>query len=427
MDEALYGSLKQRIASLLDAHGHLDDDRFLRLIEDEVWKDDRARSLNAREKGAVIRRLFHSFRGLDVLQPLLDDPAITEIMVNGHEDIFVEKEGEMFRTGLRFDSEERLEHIIQTIVGKVNRSVNTSSPIADARLPDGSRVHVVLPPVSLRGPIVTIRKFPPSPLSMDDLLERGTITPEAAEFLRRAVRARCNMFISGGTGAGKTTLLNALSQSIPEQERVITIEDSAELQMTNIPNLVRMETRNANAEGKGRISIRDLIRASLRMRPDRIIVGEVRGAEAADMLQAMNTGHAGSLCTGHGNSCRDMLHRLETMVLMDSAIPLYAVRQQIASAIDILVHLSRLRDRSRRVMEICELAGCTDEDYRLNPLFQFVETDGGDGQVRGRLERTGNGLRRPEKWRLAGIRPFPVEESLTFDEQEEEQVYETGR
>jgi len=274
---------------------------------------------------------------------------------------------------------------------------------------------------------VTIRKFPPSPLSMDDLLERGTITPEAAEFLRRAVRARCNMFISGGTGAGKTTLLNALSQSIPEQERVITIEDSAELQMTNIPNLVRMETRNANAEGKGRISIRDLIRASLRMRPDRIIVGEVRGAEAADMLQAMNTGHAGSLCTGHGNSCRDMLHRLETMVLMDSAIPLYAVRQQIASAIDILVHLSRLRDRSRRVMEICELAGCTDEDYRLNPLFQFVETDGGDGQVRGRLERTGNGLRRTEKWRLAGIRPFPVEESLSFDEQEEEQVYETGR
>jgi pilus assembly protein CpaF len=332
------------------------------------------------------------------------------VMINAHDEIFVERGGRLERFEGRFESREKLEDIIQTVVAKVNRVVNEASPIVDARLPDGSRVNVVLPPVALKGPAMTIRKFPADPLTMEDLIRLGAISEEAADLLAQLVRAKYNIFVSGGTGSGKTTFLNALCQFVPSDERIITIEDSAELQIRGVPNWVRLETRNANTEGKGLITMRDLIKSSLRMRPNRIIVGEVRGAEALDMLQAMNTGHDGSLSTGHANSIEDMLGRLETMVLSGAGLPVEVVRKQIHSAIDVMIHLSRFRDRSRKVVEIAELAGWQDGGIELNPLYRFEETgEAAEGRVTGRLSGTGNSLQRRQKLRMAGIEHASLE------------------
>ena len=325
-------------------------------------------------------------------------------MVNGEDNIFIEKHGRTYSIESSFESRQKLEDVIQSVVSKVNRVVNEASPIVDARLADGSRVNVVLPPIALNGPILTIRKFPERPISMKDLIEWGSITEEAAEVLERLVRAKYNIFICGGTGSGKTSFLNALSDFIPRDERIVTIEDPAELQIKNIKNIVKLETRNANTEGKGEITIRDLIRTSLRMRPERIIIGEVRGAEALDMLQAMNTGHDGSISTGHGNSTADMLSRLETMVLSGTMMPLEAIRQQIASAFDIMVHLSRFRDRTRKVVEIVEVTDCREGMIGLNPLFEFVERGGSMSEkVEGCLVRTGNTMKNLSKLKMAGL------------------------
>jgi len=379
--------LRNAVRARLSWDDSISDDDLIRLIEDELFRRDRARLMTAGERKGAVMRLYHSFRGLDALQPLLEDQEITEIMINSHNEIFIEKGGELKAVELGFESNERLEDLIQSIVGRVNRIVNEASPIVDARLPDGSRVHVVLPPVALKGPTVTIRRFPNQPLGIEDLIAKEAITREAAEFLREIVTAKYNLFISGGTGSGKTTFLNALSQWIPADERIITIEDAAELQIRGVANLVSLETRNANSEGKGQLGIRELIRASLRMRPNRIIVGEVRGAEALDMLQAMNTGHEGSLSTGHANSAKDMISRLETMVLSGADLPVPVVRHQIASALDLIVHLSRFRDSSRRVAEICEVTGIREGEIRLNTLFRFEEEGERDGRIAGSLRR----------------------------------------
>lgn len=349
------------------------------------------------------RRAFGAMRQLGAIQPLLDDPAITEVMVNGRYNIFIEKGGKVSRANIRFQTEEELLKIINDIVSGVNREVNESKPIVDARLADGSRVNVVMPPISLVGPVVTIRKFPDKPMDFEDLIRFGSITPEVAEFLIDLVRAKYNIFISGGTGSGKTSFLNALSGHIPGHERVITIEDSAELQIQNVENLISLETRNANVEGKGAVPMRELIKTSLRMRPERIVVGEVRGAEALDMLQAMNTGHDGSLSTGHANSTNDMLSRLETMVLQAAPLPLEAIRQQIGSALDIIIHLARLRDFSRRTVEICEVLGCENGQVKLNTLYRFIESGEEDGRVIGKLTRTENPMVHTEKLKMAGI------------------------
>lgn len=380
------------------------DEQLLARIQEIVeYKIGNAR-LAPQDKQRVIRMVFSSIRGLGILDEILADDTITEVMINGPENIFVEKNGQVFRINRKFESEKHLEDVIQKIVGKAGKEVNQANPIVDTRLPDGSRVNVVLPPVSLSGPIVTIRKFSKTPMTVEQLICYGSITPDVAVVLQRLVRAKYNIFISGGTGSGKTTFLNALSNFIPGDERIITIEDSAELQIRNIQNLVSLETRNANTSGKGEITIRDLIKSALRMRPERIVVGEVRGAEALDMLQAMNTGHDGSLSTGHANSTKDMLSRLETMVLQGNAgLPLPAVRQQIASAIDIIIHLSRLRDKSRKTMEITEVLGCKDGEIQLNPLYEFRETAGSTlNKVEGTLVRTGNPLQNYSKLRLRG-------------------------
>ena len=397
--------LRDRIREQLDPTGEMSDESLLRTIEEAVYRySSSGHVLTANEKETVIRRIFHSFRGLDILQPLLEDPSITEIMINAHDEIFIERDGKTTRYAGRFESREKLEDVIQAIVAKVNRAVNEASPIVDARLADGSRVNVVLPPVALKGPAVTIRKFPARPLTMADLIERGTIDLRAASFLEKLVRAKYNIFIGGGTGSGKTTFLNALCQYVSDDERIVTIEDSAELQIRGVPNWVRLETRNANTEGKGAITIRDLIKSSLRMRPDRIIVGEVRGAEAIDMLTAMNTGHDGSLSTGHANSVRDMLSRLETMVLSGSPLPVDAIRRLIASAVDVMIHLARFRDRSRKVVEITELVGVEQGEIVLNPLFRFVEEgETADGKIKGSLRPTGNAMRKTHKFAIAGI------------------------
>lgn len=354
----------------------------------------------------LMRRLrldiFHSIRRLDVLQDLLEDPEITEIMINGSDTIFIEKKGELRPAGISFSSGEKLLDVIRKIVADCNRVVNESVPIADARLPGGERVNIVLPPVALNGPIVTIRRFPDHPISMKDLISFGSISSEAADFLFLLVRAGYNIFISGGTGSGKTTFLNALSDAIPQDERIITIEDNAELQIRHIPNLVRLEARAANVEGCLPITIRDLIRSSLRMRPDRIIVGEVRGPEAIDMIQAMNTGHDGSMSTGHANSAGDMLSRLETMILMGMELPVPAIRGQLSSGIDIIVHLGRLRDRSRRLLEIDEVCGMEAGEIRIQPLFRFVETGERDGKILGTWQRT-NGLADKRKLHMRGF------------------------
>lgn len=380
----------------------LEDEELQEMIDAAVAGEAERSYLPLKSRLRLKKELFDSFRRLDILQELVDDPDITEIMVNGKDHIFIEKKGRLSRWDKAFDSAEQLEDLIQQIVSRVNRTVNLSSPIADARLEDGSRVHVVLAPVAVDGPVLTIRKFP-EPVTMDKLIRLGSISREAAVFLRTAVRAGYNIFVSGGTGSGKTTFLNALSEFIPEDERVITIEDSAELQIRHVPNLVRLETRVENRDGSREISMRDLIRASLRMRPDRILVGEVRGAEALEMLQAMNTGHDGSVSTGHGNSPRDMVTRLETMVLMAADLPLAAVRNQIASALELMVHLGRMRDKSRKVFEIAEVIGCENGEVRLEPLFTFREKQARDRQwVEGSLEKVGE-LRNREKLRAGGF------------------------
>ena len=394
--------LRNAVRARMTWDDSITDDDLRKLIEDELFRGERARRMTAGERKAAVMRLYHSFRGLDALQPLLEDQEITEIMINSHREIFIEKRGELRAVDLGFESNERLEDLIQSIVGRVNRIVNEASPIVDARLPDGSRVHVVLPPIALKGPTVTIRRFPHQPLGIEDLIAKEAISREAAEFLRDMVTAKYNFFIIGGTGSGKTTFLNALSQWIPSHERVITIEDAAELQLRGIANLVSLETRNANSEGKGQLGIRELIRASLRMRPNRIIVGEVRGGEALDMLQAMNTGHEGSLSTGHANGAKDMISRLETMVLSGADLPVPVVRQQMASALDIVVHLSRFRDSSRRVSEICEVTGIEQGEVRLNTLFRFEEEGERDGRIVGSLRRVAP-LRDTGKLRHAGL------------------------
>lgn len=392
--------LRDRIRAMIDFGGSISDDELMRKSETVVFEWCQRRPMSAADKAKLVKRLFHSFRGLDLLQPLMEDPLVNEIMINGYNEIFVEREGRITMLDESFESEERLQDLIQRIVAGVNRIVNESSPIVDARLPDGSRVHVVLPPVALKGPCMTIRKFPERPMSMDELVLNDSLSREAAQFLQELVEAKYNLFISGGTGTGKTTFLNALSQHIPSDERIVTIEDSAELQIRSVPNLVSLETKNANTEGKGSITIRELIRASLRMRPNRIIVGEVRGEEALDMLQALNTGHEGSISTGHGNSALDMMARLETMVLGAAELPLPVIRGQIASAIDIVIHLARGRDRKRRVVEICEMAGVVEGQIRLNVLYGRGEAE--NGAAVGRLARTDCPLLRVHKLRAAG-------------------------
>lgn len=400
----LVESLRTEIRENLDIRKEVTDEDISELITDKVFDEAKLQHISIREKQELVTVIFNSLRKLDILQPLIEDNSITEIMVNGADSIFVEKQGRAYGIESSFESRQKLEDVIQSIVSKVNRVVNEASPIVDARLEDGSRVNVVLPPIALNGPILTIRKFPEKPISMDDLIGWGSITREAAEVLENMVKAKYNIFICGGTGSGKTSFLNALSSFIPQDERIVTIEDSAELQIMNIRNIVKLETRNANTEGKGEITIRDLIRTSLRMRPERIIVGEVRGPEALDMLQAMNTGHDGSISTGHGNSTRDMLSRLETMVLSGSAMPLEAIRQQISSAIDVIVHLSRFRDKTRKVAEITEVMDCKEGIIGLNPLFEFVEKEGSNNnRVDGCLKRTGNSMQNLSKFRMAGL------------------------
>lgn len=359
------------------------------------------------QKVSIITQVYSSIRGFGLLDSILSDDSITEVMINGPDNIFIEQNGVGRRLEKTFESERRLEDVIQRIVGLAGREVNQAHPIVDTRLPDGSRVNVVLPPISLVGPVVTIRKFSKEPMTVEKLIHYGSFTREIANFLEQLVLAKYNIFIAGGTGSGKTTFLNALSNFIPHTERIITIEDSAELQIENIDNLVSLETRNANSAGAGAISIRDLIKSSLRMRPDRIIVGEVRGAEALDMLQAMNTGHDGSLSTGHANSTADMLSRLETMVLQGAeGLPLLAVRQQIASAVDIIIHLSRLRDHSRKTMAITEVLGMSPQgEILLNPLYEFVEDSSSTLEhVSGTLRRTENEMKLTQKLELAGIK-----------------------
>jgi len=403
VEEQKIRQLRDEIRKELDLSNSTTDEELRLLIEDAVFRYAEQRFLTASEKVKMVERIFYSFRGYDILQPLIDDQQITEIMVNSAEEIFIEKNGEVMQAPIQFESEEKLEDIIQSIVSKVNRVVNEASPIVDARLKDGSRVNVVLPPIALKGPTITIRKFPEKPLTMDDLIEREAINQAAAEFLKKLVTAKYNIFISGGTSSGKTTFLNVLSNFIPENERIITMEDSAELQI-RLPNLIRLETRNANTEGKGEITMRDLIKTSLRMRPNRIIVGEVRGAEALDMLQAMNTGHDGSLSTGHANTTKDMLSRLETMVLSGASLPLEVIQKQISSAIDIMIHLARLRDQSRRVLEISEVVGIKNGEIELNPLYKFVENGETDeGRIIGELQFTGNRLVNQVKLRMSGI------------------------
>ena len=396
--------IQEVILQKMDINSSISDQTILSLIEESVLRFAHTVYLSMDEKKEVIQRTFYAIRKLDVLQEILEDQEITEIMVNGPDQIFIEKQGRLEPYPKKFLSKEKLEDVIQQIVGKVNRTVNESSPIVDVRLQDGSRVNVVLPPVAINGPIVTIRKFPADPITMEHLVSIQSITMQAAEFLKKLVQAKYNIFISGGTGSGKTTFLNALSAYIPKEERIITIEDSAELQIQDIPNLVRLEVRNANLEGKNEVTIRDLIRSALRMRPDRIILGEVRDAAAYDLLSVMNTGHDGSLSTGHANSPKDMLKRLEALVLTAVDIPLLAVRSQIASAIDIVVQLGRLRDRSRKVLEIDEMIGMDGTEIIMRPLYCFKEQGEDEkGNVIGQLAATQNTLYHTQKLKAAGM------------------------
>lgn len=400
----LYKS-REYISKYFDLSRLKDDELYIKL-EKLVSEQLGEVYVPIQERVDLTDELYSSIRGLGLLDMIIKDDDITEVMINGTDKIFIEKSGKIERLNQSFESQRKLEDIIQRIVGRAGREVNQSNPIVDTRLPDGSRVSVVLPPVALKGPTLTIRKFSKIPMTVEQLIKYKSITPQIAKVLETFVKAKYNIFISGGTGSGKTTFLNALSNYIPNTERVITIEDSAELQIVGIDNLVKLETRNSNSSGKGTITIRDLIKTSLRMRPERIIVGEVRGAEALDMLQAMNTGHDGSLSTGHANSTKDMLSRLETMVLMGAeGLPLEAIRQQIASAVDIIIHLSRLRDHSRKTMEITEVVGLKDGEIELNPLYVFEETkESSMEKVVGELKRTKNALKNTFKLKLMGYK-----------------------
>lgn len=408
----------RKLVTMDPAYSELEDeklreriDQMLNVRKSQVTDPDTAAfysSLSYRSRGSLSDSVFESIRGLGILGKIISDKTITEIMINGYDHIFVERDGKLERLREHFESQESLRNIITRFVQEMGRSVNESNPIVDTRLADGSRVNVVLDPIALNGPIVTIRRFPEEGMTIEKLIAYGSVTPEVAVFLEQLVKAKYNIFISGGTGSGKTTFLNALSNYIPQSERVITIEDSAELQIRHIPNLVRLETRNANSAGVGGISMRDLIKSSLRMRPERIIVGEVRGAEALDMLQAMNTGHDGSLSTGHANTAEDMLSRLETMVLSGAAgLPLEAIRQQIASAVDIIIHLSRMRDSSRKLVEITEVDKLENGRIHLNPLYRFEEDENATAKkVSGHLNRTKNRMKHPEKFLSSGIYEF---------------------
>lgn len=400
--ETLRRTLHKQLMERIDYTRDIEDEEILELIDD-VISEESNRWVGMADKRRLRKELFASIRKLDALEEFLSDPAVTEIMVNGADTIFTERGGKLQKEGVTFESAEKLADVIQQIVARVNRVVNEASPIVDARLSDGSRVNVVMPPVALNGPILTIRRFPEDPIRMEDLISLGSITQEAVEFLNKLVVSRYNIFISGGTGSGKTTFLNALSDFIPKEERIITIEDNAELQLRGVANLVRLETRNANVEGCNAITIRDLIKSSLRMRPDRIVVGEVRGDEAIDLLMAMNTGHDGSLSTGHANTARDMLTRLETMVLMGMEMPLPAIRRQISSAIDIIVHLGRLRDHSRKVLEISEVIDYIDGEVLLSPIYRFSETgEDKKGNVEGMLMKVG-ALEHRDKLERSGL------------------------
>lgn len=382
--------------------GDITDVALKQVIGECVQEESGLYMISIRQKEELEESVFNAIRRLDVLQELLEDDTITEIMINGKDDIFLERNGHITKWDKSFENEERLEDIAQKIASLSNKIVNISSPIADTRLEDGSRVSIVLPPVALNGPVITIRKFYKDALTMEKLIETGSLTQEAADFLKMAVKSKYNIFISGGTGSGKTTFLNALSEFIDNDERVITIEDAAELQINHVKNLVRLEARDANIEGKNEVTIRNLIRASLRMRPDRIIVGEVRGKETLDMVQAMSTGHDGSLSTGHGNSPKDMMTRLETMILMGIDMPVAAIRQQLTSAIDIIIHLGRLRDKIRRVLQIAEVVGVSRGEVKFNKLFEFAENAESNGRVLGELKATGNKLVNTQKMFFAG-------------------------
>ena len=379
--------LKERVLADIDMSRTLEDDEIGRVIDKCILEESKNMYLPLKEKVQLRVELFNTFRRLDVLTELLEDESISEVMVNGFDSIFVEKKGKIMPSEKTFDSEDKLKSVIQQIVADCNRRINEANPIVDARLRDGSRVNIVMNPVALSGPTVTIRKFPNMSIDMKRLIELGSIDSFVSKILELLVKAKYNIFISGGTGSGKTTFLNVLSNFIPKDERIITIEDSAELKIQGVENLVRLEARNANLEGDNSITIRDLIKTSLRMRPDRIIVGEVRDEAAIDMLQAMNTGHDGSLSTGHANSAEDMLSRLETMVLMGMDIPLAAIRKQIASAVDIIVHLGRLRDKTRKVVKICEVVGMENGEIKLNTLYEFSEMGEKDGRIVGKLRK----------------------------------------
>ena len=394
MRKEYFQEIRKRLLDRLDLSNELTDEEILEAIDSLILNEMRDMSCGLKEKVQLRQELFYSVRKLDVLQELIEDESVTEIMVNGPDAVFVEREGRLSRWNKAFTSREKLEDVIQQIVGKCNRVVNESMPIVDARLEGGARVNAVVYPVALNGPILTIRRFPDTPMSMERLIAIGSLTAECAEFLEKLVKARYSIIIGGGTGSGKTTFLGALSHYIPEDERVITIEDNAELKLQGIPNLVRLEAKSANIEGGVSVTIRDLIKAALRMRPDRIIVGEVRGGEAGDMLQALNTGHDGSLGTAHANSSRDMLSRLETMTLMGVELPLEAIRRQIASGVDILIHLGRMRDKSRKVLEIAEVCSFENGEIRLQTLYTWQEEKG--------LVQTAPLLHR-EKLKRAGI------------------------
>ena len=397
--------IRDVVLSEIDLSKELSDEEICDLIGMAVSKEAREIPMTLRQRADLERIIFNSLRKLDILQELVDDKDVTEIMVNGPNEIFYEKAGRIYEFNGHFSSEEKLEDVIQQIVGRHDRVVNQASPIVDTRLSDGSRVNIVLNPISIGGSAVSIRKFPEHPMSMEKLIDIESISPEAAGVLQILTQAKYNIFISGGTGSGKTTFLNALSQYIPDDERIITIEDSAELQLVGAKNIVRLETRNSNTDGVTPITIRDLIRTALRMRPDRIIVGECRGAEALDMLQAMNTGHDGSLSTGHANSPADAISRIEVMTLMGAEeMPLKAIRQQVASGIDIIVQLGRLRDKSRRVLEISEIDSFTDGEIMLNSLYHFEESGvDDDGRILGQLVKTGT-LRHTQKLCAAGLK-----------------------
>lgn len=389
----------------MDLSRDIGDEELTELIHDVLQEEVQENYIPLQEQIALSRQLYHSFRKLDILQELIEDDSITEIMINGTEDIFLERNGSVFKSEKRFLSQSKLEDVIQQIVAGTNRYVNELSPIVDARLEDGSRVNVVLKPVAMNGPIMTIRKFPKEKVTIEQLIEWNSISEEAAAFLEMLVRAKYNIFVSGGTGAGKTTFLNALSDFVPKEERIITIEDNAELQIKGVENLVRLEARNANLEGEGAVTIRDLIKSALRMRPDRIIVGEVRGEETVDMISsAMLNGHSGSMSTGHANNPADMLHRLETMMMMGIALPLTAIQRQIASALDIIIHLGRLRDKSRRVMEIAEVAGYENGRIQLRTLYEFCEEGIEDGKIKGTLMKVEE-LEYKDKLLAAGYQP----------------------